>query len=222
MSFTSSFNTKCCTTTTKDLDKYIRSAVESRILDEAKYWTMRPIELTTSSFLTNAGPNYFYKYLTVPEITNGFIRVEGINNPAILFPPTAVDLFAQLNTTIRIGDTFRFTVANASTTNSVFLFTSNINGAFSVNNSTYNGWLHRMILPQQTVTYWIRITSPTSYEFVRSHVEYRNVAAIPSAATAFPDDGSFVAIVTDVLANRTPPTGGTFDVPNPDPLTGVA
>ena len=244
-------NTELC----KNIEKYVKSLVECKVIQESKYWDTTAYNLSISDFDFNSGPDYFFKYLPTDYFIGGILKISDLTSPAIIIPPSYTDLFDKLSNKLgrplRNGDTYKLSIVNSNTAHSVFLFTSHYHGAFSSLNSTYNGWLHRMILPGQTVTYWIRINTNTpppnvatnllpnppnldSYEIYRSFAIFNNVASIPNPAVTFPDDGSYTAIVNDVLTSLTPypgppcadnmpcPPGITgFDVVSPDPVTGV-
>lgn len=217
---------------TNNINAYLDSVINSKLLKEAKYWQSNNIGYTEDNFtLVTNGEDFNYMILSANALLSGHIKISNLATIGIILPPTAVDVLASIGASLgrtpRVGDTFSLSISNSSTLASVFLMTNIPDGFFSPGNSTYNGWLDRFILVGTTSTYWVRVENvqvgSEAYSFFKTNSIYNNFAVLPNAGLMFPDSATVTAAIANLHsgAGAIAPPAGAYDTGVVDPSTGV-
>jgi hypothetical protein len=215
---------------TDNINAYLNSVIDSKLLKEGKYWQTTNIAFNNDSFTldTTIAP-FNYLYLSSSFLLSGHIKVSGLAVTGLIIPPTATDVLTKMATTLgraaRIGDTFSLSISNSNAAVTLFLMTNIPNGFFSPGNSTYNGWLDRFILVGTTSTYWIRVDNialgTEAYSFFKTNSIYNDFLVLPSPALTFPDSAT---VTNSIQACQTvlPATlPSAYDMGLTDPSTNV-
>jgi hypothetical protein len=216
---------------TNNINAYLNSVIDSKLLKEAKYWQSTNIGFNNDSFtLVTTGEDFNYMYLTTGALLAGHIKVSDLTTVGIFIPPSATNLLAAIAVNLgrpaRIGDTFSISISNSNTGASLFLMTNIPDGFFSPGNSTYNGWLDRFILVGTTSTYWIRVEGilpgVEAYSFFKTSSIYNDFTVLPNPAM-FPDSATAGFAVSNLYsgAGAIPAPSGTYDTTASDPSTNV-